>query len=242
MNDNAKGPTKWPCTLVENNSGKNTAMTTSVPEAPHTQRNWDYRYCWLRDAALSAQVLVALGSTAEAQAFLMWLHMVIAGAAAPERVHPLYTVHGTPLGSEAVVDTLPGYAGSRPVRVGNAAQGQVQLDVFGPIVDLIADLVRARGRATEDDLWLTRACVAAVAARWREPDHGIWEIRDRPRHHVHSKVMCWLAVERGIEVLASVGQPQPEWEKLRDGELAHGQDKLGPKEVNLRSKPACAVS
>lgn len=192
------------------------AATTSLPEGLGGVRNWDYRYCWLRDAALAAQVLVALGSTEEAQAFLLWLHIVIAGAAAPERVHPLYTVHGTPLGSEAVVDVLPGYAGSRPVRVGNAAQGQVQLDVFGPIVDLIADLVRVRGRATEDDLWLTRACVGAVTSRWREPDHGIWEIRDRPRHHVHSKAMCWLAVMRGIEVMESVGQPQPDWVALRD--------------------------
>lgn len=191
------------------------AATTSLPEGLGGVRNWDYRYCWLRDAALAAQVLVALGSTEEAQAFLLWLHLVIAGAAAPERVHPLYTVHGTPLGSEAVVDVLPGYAGSRPVRVGNAAQGQVQLDVFGPIVDLIADLVRVRGRATDDDLWLTRACVQAVARRWQEPDHGIWEIRDRPRHHVHSKVMCWLAVTRGIEVLESVGQPQPDWQILQ---------------------------
>ena len=192
------------------------AATTSLPEGVGGVRNWDYRYCWLRDAALAAQVLVALGSTEEAQAFLLWLHIVIATAAAPERVHPLYSIHGTPLGTEAVVDVLPGYAGSRPVRVGNAAQGQVQLDVFGPIVDLIADLVRVRGRATDDDIWLTRACVGAVSTRWQEPDHGIWEIRDKPRHHVHSKVMCWLAAERGIEILASVGEPEPSWLQLRD--------------------------
>lgn len=190
------------------------AATTSLPEGVGGIRNWDYRYCWLRDAALTAQALVALGSTEEAQAFLLWLHLVM--AAAPERVHPLYTVLGTPLGTEAVVDVLPGYAGSRPVRVGNAAQGQVQLDVFGPIVDLIADLVRVRGRATDDDVWLTRACLTAVASRWEEPDHGIWEIRDRPRHHVHSKVMCWLAVARGVEILETAGHDQPQWAQLRD--------------------------
>lgn len=190
------------------------AATTSLPEGMGGVRNWDYRYCWVRDAALAAKALVDVGSTEEAQAFLVWLHVVIADAAAPERLHPLYTVFGRPLGSEAVVDGLPGYGGSRPVRVGNAAQSQVQLDVFGPVVDLIATLVGARGRATENDLWLTRACVQAVAARWHEPDHGIWEIRDQPLHHVHSKVMCWLAVKRGNEILAVAGQTEPDWQAL----------------------------
>ena len=191
------------------------AATTSLPEGMGGVRNWDYRYCWVRDAALAAKALVDLGSTEEAQAFLVWLHLVLADVAAPERLHPLYTVHGKPLGSEAVIDALPGYGGSRPVRVGNAAQSQVQLDVFGPVVDLIATLVRVRGRATENDLWLTRECVEAVMARWQEPDHGIWEIRDQPVHHVHSKVMCWLAVKRGNEVLAAAGQSEPLWQALQ---------------------------
>ena len=191
------------------------AATTSLPEGVGGVRNWDYRYCWIRDAAISAKALVNIGSTEEAQAFLLWLHVVIAEATAPERLHPLYTVLGTTLGTEAVVDSLPGYGGSRPVRVGNAAQGQVQLDVFGPVVDLIASLVALRGRATENDLWLTRACVNAVQARWQEADHGIWEIRDQPLHHVHSKVMCWLAVTRGIEVLAAANEHSPQWEHLQ---------------------------
>jgi hypothetical protein len=191
------------------------AAATSLPEGVGGVRNWDYRYCWIRDAAISAKALVNIGSTEEAQAFLLWLHVVIAEATAPERLHPLYTVLGTTLGTEAVVDSLPGYGGSRPVRVGNAAQGQVQLDVFGPVVDLIASLVALRGRATENDLWLTRACVNAVQARWQEPDHGIWEIRDQPLHHVHSKVMCWLAVTRGIEVLAAANEHSPQWEHLQ---------------------------
>ena len=190
------------------------AATTSLPEGMGGVRNWDYRYCWVRDAALAAKALVDLGSTEEAQAFLAWLHLVVADAAAPEQLHPLYTIYGKPLGSEAVIEGLPGYGGSRPVRVGNAAQSQVQLDVFGPVVDLIATLVAARGRATENDLWLTRACVAAVTARWQEPDHGIWEIRDQPVHHVHSKVMCWLAVKRGNEVLAAADQSEPAWQEL----------------------------
>jgi trehalose 6-phosphate phosphatase len=192
------------------------AATTSLPEGFGGIRNWDYRYCWIRDAAMSAHSLLRLGSTAEAQAYLSWLHIVLATASSPEHLHPLYTIHGTALGPEAVVDTLPGYAGSRPVRVGNAAQGQVQLDVFGPVIDLLSDLVAVRDRVTPDDQWLTEVCMEAVRNRWQEPDHGIWEIRDEPRHHVHSRVMCWATIARGLEILRRTGADVTEWEKLRD--------------------------
>ena len=115
------------------------AATTSLPEEIGGVRNWDYRYCWLRDAAMTAQALVELGSLDEAERFLRWVDRCIEGTGGhPERLHPLYTVDGQDLGPEAVIETLPGYAGSRPVRVGNAANRQVQLDVFGPIADLIA--------------------------------------------------------------------------------------------------------
>ncbi len=119
------------------------AATTSLPEEIGGIRNWDYRYCWLRDAALTARALVSLGSTAEADAFLDWLRGVLSGLPAPERLHPVYTLDGSTPGPEAVIDTLPGYAGSRPVRVGNLADQQVQLDVFGAVVELIYDLFRA---------------------------------------------------------------------------------------------------
>ena len=118
------------------------AATMSLPEELGGVRNWDYRYCWLRDAAMSARVLVDLGSLGEAEAFLHWVDGCIARTGGhPERLHPLYTIEGLELGPEAVIETLPGYAGSRPVRVGNAANRQIQLDVFGPIADLVAAVV-----------------------------------------------------------------------------------------------------
>ena len=123
-------------------------------------------------------------------------------------------------GPEAVIEQLPGYAGSRPVRVGNAAQGQVQLDVFGPVADLIADLATYRGGgplALHEHEWrLLCQMVDAVQRRWAEPDAGIWEIRDTPRHHVYSRVMCWLTVHRAIEVAESMGRSQDGWATLRD--------------------------
>ena len=181
------------------------AATTSLPEEIGGVRNWDYRYCWIRDAAMTAASLVSLGSTDEAEGYLNWLHGVIETMHGPERLHPLYALSGAILGPEAVIDSLPGYAGSRPVRVGNAANVQVQLDVFGPVVQLISDLVHKRvanGRSdalTDADWNLVSEMVFAVESRWAEPDHGIWEIRGAPRHHVYSKVMCWLTVRSGPE-------------------------------------------
>ena len=128
----------------------------------------NYRYCWLRDAAMTVGALSMLGSTEEADAFMKWLEDILENAAAPERVHPLYALDGSILGPEAVVDTLPGYAGSRPVRIGNAAQGQVQLDVFGPICAMVAETVNQRGFVTSRDLQTVSACVEAVRRRWRE--------------------------------------------------------------------------
>ncbi|MQY24533.1 hypothetical protein NRB56_00810 [Nocardia sp. RB56] len=202
------------------------AATTSLPEDIGGVRNWDYRYCWLRDAALTAHALVTLGSLSEAEEYLNWVHRVLETLAGPERLHPLYTLYGETLPPEAVLDQLPGYAGSRPVRVGNAANMQVQLDVFGPIVDLIAAMAEARekhggtepGEALSDRDWeLVRAMVSAVQRRWSEPDHGIWEIRGAPRHHVYSKVMGWLTVDRALKLADKFGRPaDPAWAPLRD--------------------------
>jgi GH15 family glucan-1,4-alpha-glucosidase len=135
----------------------------------------------------------------------------------PERLHPLYTLQGTGLGPEAVIDSLPGYAGSRPVRVGNLADQQVQLDVFGPVVELIAHLAEATGRIRERDWDLVEAMAAAVARRWNEPDHGIWEERDKPRHHVYSKVMCWVTLDRAVKLAGIYDRGlDPSWTPLRD--------------------------
>ena len=193
------------------------AATTSLPEELGGVRNWDYRYCWLRDASMSARALVDLGSTHEAEALLAWTSSVIERTGGhPERLHPLYTVEGLDLGPEAVIDTLPGYAGSRPVRVGNAANRQVQLDVFGPIADLITALADHRG-LTPLDITLTESMLAAVERRWHEPDHGLWEARLAPRHHVYSKVMCWYTVDRAMQLADRHGMKlRPEWTALRD--------------------------
>jgi trehalose-phosphatase len=208
------------------------AATTSLPEEMGGIRNWDYRYCWLRDAAMSARVLVDLGSVAEAQALLGWTRGVLTHTGGhPERLHPLYTVDGYELGPEAVIETLPGYAGSRPVRVGNAANRQVQLDVFGPLADLVDAVTRATGELADWQLTLLEDMVKAVQRRWHEPDHGIWEARLPPRHNVYSKVMCWLTVDRALQLVQRHGLPQrPEWTELRDriaeNVLRHGWNDL----------------
>ncbi len=202
------------------------AATTSLPEEIGGVRNWDYRYCWLRDAALTAAALVSVGSLQEAEEYLAWVHEVLETLPGPERLHPLYTIYGAGLPPEAVIDLLPGYAGSRPVRIGNAANMQVQLDVFGPIVDLISKLAHARerkgitapGEALPDVDWeLVCAMVSAVQRRWREPDHGIWEIRGAPRHHVYSKVMGWVTVDRALTLAKQFSRPVDDaWTELRD--------------------------
>ncbi|SFE63018.1 trehalose 6-phosphatase [Actinopolyspora alba] len=193
------------------------AATTSLPEEIGGVRNWDYRYCWLRDGAMSARALVSLGSTAEAEAFLDWLHRVMDTLPGPERLHPLYSLAGGTLGPEAVIDTLPGYAGSRPVRVGNLADQQVQLDVFGPVVELATDLALAHGKLRDADWELVRGMAEAVTRRWFEPDHGIWEERDVPRHHVYSKVMCWVTIDRAIKLAAHYDRTaEPGWMQLRE--------------------------
>jgi trehalose 6-phosphate phosphatase len=193
------------------------AATTSLPEHLGGVRNWDYRYCWLRDAALTASSLVRLGSHEEAMAYLDWVLRVLETRGDPERLAPLYNVTGRHLPPEAEIAELPGYGGSRPVRVGNAAEGQVQLDVFGPIVDLV-HLLLSRGEALSAEHWrLVEAMVLAVSRRWTEPDHGIWEIRKPPRHHVHSKVMCWLTVDRAIAIADGFLDREPaSWVELRD--------------------------
>lgn len=192
------------------------AATTSLPEVPGGIRNWDYRYCWPRDASLSACALVELGSYDEATALLGWILDRVGHLPGPEQLRPLYALAGDEFLPEAVLPTLNGYLGSRPVRIGNAADQQVQLDVFGPVVELVYRLAR-RGQQITDDIWqLVQDMVVAVARRWHEPDHGIWEERRPQRHHVHSKVMCWLAVDRAIKIARLTGRrPSISWRPLR---------------------------
>jgi trehalose 6-phosphate phosphatase len=205
------------------------APTTSLPEGIGGTRNWDYRYCWLRDGSMTVNALVDLGSTVEAEGFLAWLGRILARAPGPEWLHPLYSVTGAPLSTEAIIEGLPGYAGSRPVRIGNAADHQVQLDVFGPIAELI-DVLSARKGVLSDPHWeLMVQMASAVLARWQEPDHGIWEARRAPRQHIYTKVMCWVALDRALRTAARHGRATlPAWEPaaaaIREEVLREGWD------------------
>ncbi|GAA4509441.1 trehalose-phosphatase [Brevibacterium yomogidense] len=193
------------------------APTTSLPEGIGGVRNWDYRYTWLRDGSMTVRALLDLGSTAEAEGFIQWLRGILAEAPGPEFLHPLYAVDGSALTSEAVLEHLPGYAGSRPVRVGNAAEHQVQLDVFGPVAELLRDIVTVRGEIADDEWELLVAMGSAVEARWDEEDHGIWEARRPPKHNVYTKVMCWVTLDRAIEVADRFGLTLPgAWRGLRE--------------------------
>lgn len=193
------------------------AATTSLPEGLGGVRNWDYRYCWIRDAAMTAETLVELGSLTEGMQYCDWVFDVLDRCSSPQELRPVYTLTGAELGTEAEIPELAGYAGSRPVRVGNAASRQVQLDVFGPFVQLL-DVLLERGAPLSSEHWrMVQSVVTAVEARWHEPDHGIWEVRGPRRHFVHSKTMCWQAVDRGLRVARRlVGTDPPEWIALRD--------------------------
>ncbi len=193
------------------------AATTSLPEHLGGTRNWDHRYCWLRNAAFSASALVALGSDDEALAFLDWVGGIVAARSEPDRLAPLYNVTGRHLPPEGEITELSGYGGSRPVRVGNAADGQIQLDAFGSIVDLVHVLAGEDAELTSEHWHLVESMVVAVSRRWQEPDHSLWEIRKAPRHHVYSKVMCWLTVDRAIKIAGRFVDRAPDaWVNLRE--------------------------
>lgn len=192
------------------------AATTSLPEYVGGVRNWDYRFCWPRDAAMAASALAQLGNLGPGTKLLDWVLGILEGREPGTLLSPVYTVSGGHLGPEADVAELSGYRGSRPVRVGNAAAQQVQLDVFGPLADLIATLAD-RGAALSSEHWrLVETMVAAVADRWSEPDHGIWEFRLPRQCHVHSKVMCWQTVDRALTFADYFGRKRPDWQTLRD--------------------------
>ncbi|ACA18119.1 glycoside hydrolase 15-related [Methylobacterium sp. 4-46] len=172
------------------------APTTSLPEALGGVRNWDYRYCWLRDSTFTLLALVDAGYLDEARAWRDWLLRAVAGS--PEQARILYGIAGERLLPEIEIDWLPGYEGSRPVRIGNAASQQFQLDVYGEIFDA---LYQAEERGMEGDdngVRVGLALLAHLEKVWTEPDEGIWEVRGGRRHFVHSKVMAWVAFDRAV--------------------------------------------
>jgi GH15 family glucan-1,4-alpha-glucosidase len=166
---------------------------------------------------MSASSLVRLGSTSEAMQYLDWVLSVVDATESPERLQPVYTITGQTLPPEAEIAELSGYGGSRPVRVSNLASRQVQLDVFGPIVELVAQLAEVGAPISSEHWRLVQAMVRGVQRRWNEPDHGIWEIREARRHHVHSKIMCWVTVDRALRISSGfMDEPDPSWLNLRD--------------------------
>jgi trehalose 6-phosphate phosphatase len=220
------------------------AATCSLPEQIGGVRNWDYRYCWIRDAAMSAAALVHLGSTGHALKYLDWLGGILEDLPGPEQLRPIYTIRGQELGPEGEIPGLAGYADSRPVRVGNGAAHQVQLDVFGVVADLIALLSEASAPLTPEHWSMLDAMVRAVEARWREPDHGIWEIRGPMRHHVHSKVMCWHTVARAVHARELAGEPIPDAHRalalaIRADVSAHGFDAAHEYFTIAYDEPGC---
>jgi GH15 family glucan-1,4-alpha-glucosidase len=170
------------------------APTTSLPEEIGGVRNWDYRYCWLRDAALTLRAFDDLGFTVESEAFLSWI-LHATRLTWPE-LQVLYDIYGEARIPEAVLDHLEGYAGSAPVRVGNAAAGQLQLDTYGEVIDAAWRYCSRGGRLDRTTARTLVGLGDTVVRRWREPDEGIWEPRSGRRHHTHSKALCWVALDR----------------------------------------------
>ena len=192
------------------------AATTSLPEEIGGERNWDYRFCWLRDSALTLNALFALGYTDEAHAYMAWLRRTTAGRARELQI--MYGVGGERLLPEVELDWLDGYRGSRPVRIGNGAYSQFQLDVFGELLDTVW-VYRQHDGEIDDAFWEFLGRVAgAVIDRWREPDQGIWEIRGEPRHFTYSKVMAWVALDRVVRIAELDGREGAldEWRANRD--------------------------
>ncbi len=170
-------------------------------------RNWDYRFCWLRDATLTLLALMNAGFFEEAQAWREWLLRAAAGS--PEQVQIMYGIGGERRLTEWEVPWLPGYEGSEPVRIGNAAHGQLQLDVFGEVMDALHQ-ARCNGLAASESGWaLQQAFLAHLERVWTEPDEGIWEVRGPRRHFTYSKVMAWVAFDRAISSAEKFGLDGP---------------------------------
>jgi GH15 family glucan-1,4-alpha-glucosidase len=191
------------------------AATTSLPERVGGVRNWDYRYCWVRDATLTLDALIQAGAVEEADAWRGWLLRAAAGS--PDQLQIMYGPAGERRLSEYEIGWLPGYEDSRPVRVGNAAADQFQLDVYGELMDAMQQ-ARHHGLTEHSETWaLQRALMDFVETHWSHPDNGIWEVRGPRRHFVHSKVMAWVAIDRAIMAVEKYGLPGPvdRWKRLR---------------------------
>ncbi|HWJ36611.1 MAG TPA: glycoside hydrolase family 15 protein [Steroidobacteraceae bacterium] len=191
------------------------APTTSLPEQPGGVRNWDYRYCWLRDATFTLNALLLAGYVKEATDWREWLLRAVAGS--PKDLQILYGVTGVRRLDEYQLSWLPGYQGAAPVRVGNAASRQFQLDVYGEVMDTL-HLARVSGMDSEPAAWnFQLAMLEFLETAWQEPDDGLWEVRGPRRHFTHSKVMAWVAFDRGIKDAERDGLEAPleRWRRIR---------------------------
>lgn len=199
----------------EETGGIVAAPTTSLPEHFGGVRNWDYRFCWLRDASLTLEALLACGYRGEARLWRDWLLRAVAGD--PHDLQIMYTVDGGRDLPERELDHLAGYAGSRPVRIGNGAVDQKQTDVLGEVM-IALEMARELCVPETPDSWaLQRALVEGLSDHWDEPDHGIWEIRGPKRHFTHSRVMVWVALDRAVKAVEAHGfdGPVEHWRELR---------------------------
>jgi GH15 family glucan-1,4-alpha-glucosidase len=192
------------------------APTTSLPEQAGGVRNWDYRYCWLRDATFTLSAFGTAGYTEEAEQFRDWLVRAVAGS--PDQLQIMYGLGGERRLSEWEVPWLPGFNGAQPVRIGNAAAAQLQLDVFGELLDAMIQARRHGLPRVKRWSAIARALLEHLETIWREPDEGIWEVRGPRQHFVHSKVMAWVAFDRAIKSVEELGGSGPveRWRPIRD--------------------------
>ncbi len=191
------------------------APTTSLPEGIGGERNWDYRFTWFRDASFTLESLLALGFTEEAEAFMGWLNARVSELHEGGELQPMYTIRGGHEMPEILLDHLEGYRQSRPVRIGNGAATQRQLDIYGELMNVIYLYTRHRGMPYDSWLHLCQQ-LDWLAEHWQEPDEGIWEVRGGMRHFLHSRLMSWVAFDRAIRIARERGLPAPleQWQQI----------------------------
>jgi GH15 family glucan-1,4-alpha-glucosidase len=217
--DQFKKPTHWPQAVRRSlitlkalinrpTGGIVAAPTTSLPEIPGGDMNWDYRYCWLRDAAFTVTALLNAGYNGEARAWRDWILRTVAGS--PEHIQVMYRLDGARHLNEWAASWLSGYRWSTPVRIGNAAAQQTQIDVYGELVDAMYLTSQAGMERDPHGIAVERAIVEKVERVWREAGHGIWESRGEPRHYVYSQVMAWVAIDRFLRTTAPMSGPDRE--------------------------------
>lgn len=190
------------------------APTFSLPEAIGKDRNWDYRFTWIRDAAFTMYAFLRLGFTEEATMFLRWIHE----RSGDKQLHLMYAIDGSPVREEETLKNLEGYMKSGPVRIGNAAKDQLQVDIYGELIDTIY-LYNKNYAKINYEFWLTvQKHIDCVIDNWKKPDHGIWEFRSGEKHFLHTRLMCWVAMDRAIKIAEDRSFPYPEneWKAIRD--------------------------